>query len=236
MDDHQVVSRHEWLVARQTLLAQEKALTRLRDQVSQQRRALPWVRVEKTYVFEGPHGPETLADLFAGRRQLLIYHFMFGPTWEEGCPSCSFWADNYNGIIVHLQQRDVTMVTVSRAPWPKLEAYKQRMGWSFKWVSSLGTDFNCDYHVSFTDEARQEGEAYYNYTTRRTTFPSESVGISVFYQDTRGEVFHTYSCYARGVEMVNGAYHFLDLLPQGRDEASLSSPQAWVRRHDQYDD
>ncbi len=178
---------------------------------------------------------ETLAELFAGRRQLLVYHFMFGADWDEGCPSCSFWADNFQGIIVHLNHRDVTMVAISRAPLEQLEAYKKRMGWTFKWVSSEATDFNRDYHVSFTPQELETGEMYYNY--RINTFPSsEGPGISVFYQDETGSIFHTYSCYARGLDMLNGAYHFLDLVPQGRDEADLPYPMAWVRRHDRYDD
>jgi predicted dithiol-disulfide oxidoreductase (DUF899 family) len=235
MANHQIVSQEEWLVARKELLAKEKELTRLRDQLSQQRRALPWVKVEKEYVFDGPNGKETLAELFAGRSQLLVYHFMFDPSWEEGCKSCSFWADNYNNIIVHLNHRDVTMVTISKAPLSKLEAYKQRMGWSFKWMSSFGNDFNRDYHVSFTPEEEKQGQAYYNYQTSKY-FSSEGPGISVFYKDEQGNIFHTYSCYARGLDMMNSAYHHLDLTPKGRDEAGLPSPQAWVCRHDQYSD
>ncbi|HSB72203.1 MAG TPA: thioredoxin family protein [Candidatus Methylomirabilis sp.] len=234
MKNHQVVSREVWLVARKGHLAKEKALTRLRDRLSRERRELPWVKVEIEYLFEGPNGRETLADLFEGRSQLLVYHFMFDPSWREGCKSCSFWADNYNDIIVHLNHRDVTMVTVSRAPLPKLEAFKQRMGWGFKWVSSLHTDFNRDYHVSFTPEERETGEANYNY--RLTNFPSsEGPGVSVFYKDQDGNVFHTYSCYARGLDMVNGAYHLLDLVPKGRDEEGPRSPMAWLRHHDSYD-
>ena len=235
MQGHKVVSREEWLVARKEHLAKEKEFTRLRDQLSQQRRELPWVKVEKEYSFDGPNGKETLAELFAGRSQLLVYHFMFDPTWNEGCKSCSFWADNYNGTIVHLNHRDVTMVTISRAPLEKLEAYKKRMGWGFKWLSSFGNDFNRDYHVSFTPEEQEKGEVYYNYTIGRP-FSSEGPGVSVFYKDESGNIFHTYSCYARGLDMLNGAYHCLDLVPKGRDEAGLTAPQAWVRRHDQYDD
>ena len=236
MESHPVVSRHAWLEARTAYLVKEKEFTRLRDQLSQQRRELPWTRVDKEYIFHGPHGQETLSELFAGRRQLLVYHFMFGPDWDEGCPSCSFWADNYRGIIVHLHHRDVTMVTVSRAPLDTLEAYKKRMGWDFKWVSSMQTDFNYDYHVSSTPEELESGElTYYNYEMRQ--FPSaERPGISVFYQDEAGAIFHTYSCYARGLDMLNGAYHLLDLLPKGRDEADFPYPMAWVRRHDVYED
>ena len=230
---HKVVSREEWLAARIEHLAKEKEFTRLRDQLSQERRELPWVKVDKEYVFDGPNGKETLSELFAGRSQLLIYHFMFDPSWDEGCPSCSFWADNYDGIIVHLNHRDVTMVTVSRAPLDQLEAYRRRMGWNLKWVSSWETDFNRDYHVTSTAEDLDKGQASYNYKKREGS-PSESPGISVFYKDNRGNVFHTYSCYARGLDMLNGAYHLLDLLPKGRDEAGLPHSMAWLRRHDRY--
>ena len=236
MQSHKVVSREEWIEARKEHLAQEKELTRLRDQLSQQRRELPWVKVEKPYTFQGPRGKESLSELFEGRSQLLVYHFMYGPDWDEGCPSCSFWADNFNGIIVHLNHRDVTMVAISRASLDQLEAYKQRMGWTFKWVSSSETDFNRDYHVSFAPEEVETGEMYYNYQTGTRFASSEAPGISVFYQDETGAIFHTYSCYARGLDMLNGAYHLLDLVPKGRDEAELPYPMAWVRRHDSYDD
>jgi predicted dithiol-disulfide oxidoreductase (DUF899 family) len=235
MKNHQVVSREEWLIARKEHLAKEKEFTQLRDQLSQQRRELPWVKVEKEYVFDGPNGKETLADLFAGRSQLIVYHFMFHPSWDEGCKSCSFWADNYNGIVVHLNHRDVTMVAISKAPLAQLEAFKRRMGWQFKWVSSFGTDFNRDYHVSFSEEEMAKKEMYYNY--KLTTFGREEApGISVFSKDESGNLFHTYSCYSRGLDMLNGAYHLLDLVPRGRDEVGLSYPQAWVRHHDKYDD
>lgn len=236
MPNHKIVSREEWLVARKAHLAQEKELTRLRDQLSQQRRELPWVIVDKDYIFQGPNGPKSLSDLFAGRHQLLVYHFMMGPDWDEGCPSCSFWADNYNGAVVHLNHRDVTLVAISRVPLEKLEAYKQRMGWTFPWVSSSNTDFNFDYHVSATPEEIERGDlVYYNY--HMTSFPaSERPGISVFYKDDDGTIYHTYSCYARGLDMLNGTYHLLDLLPKGRDEDNLPYPMAWVRRHDQYED
>jgi len=235
MQDHKVVSGDEWLDARKELLAKEKEFTRLRDQLSEARRALPWERVDKEYVFEGPNGKETLADLFDGRSQLVIYHFMYGPDWDEGCPSCSFWADNFNGIDIHLKHRDITMIAVSRAPFKTLDAYKKRMGWSFKWVSSLGTDFNYDYHVSFTPEEMEKGEVDYNYETRG--FPSEEgPGISVFFKNEHGDVFHTYSCYARGLDMLNGAYHYMDLAPNGRDEADLPYSMAWLSRRDQYKD
>ena len=235
MKTHPVVSRDEWLTARKDFLAKEKEFTRLRDQLSQQRRDLPWVRVDKDYVFDGPHGKESLSDLFEGRHQLIVYHFMFHPSWEDGCKSCSFWADNYRGIIVHLKHRDVTLVTVSKAPLAKLDSFKQRMAWDFKWVSSFGNDFNRDYHVSFTPEDMDRGEVDYNY--RLTTFPvEEAPGISVFFKDQEQRIFHTYSCYARGLDMLNGAYHYLDLVPKGRDEAGLSSTMAWLRHHDNYDD
>jgi predicted dithiol-disulfide oxidoreductase (DUF899 family) len=213
-------------------LAKEKELTRLRDDLSRQRRELPWVKVEKQYVFDGPNGKETLSDLFAGRSQLIVDHFMFGADWQEGCPSCSFWADTYDGIVVHLEHRDTSFVVVSTAPLNKLEAYRKRMGWSFKWVSSLNNDFNRDYHVSFTPE--EQKTAVYNY--RAGGFgSSEAPGISVFAKDAAGDIFHTYSCYARGLDPLNGAYQLIDLLPKGRDEEGLPHPMAWVRRHDRYD-
>ena len=231
--NHKVVSQAEWLEARKGLLAKEKEFTRLRDQLSQQRRELPWVRVDKAYIFDTPKGKETLADLFAGRSQLVVYHFMFDPDWPEGCPSCSFWADNFNGIGVHLNQRDVAMVAISRAPLAKLEAFKKRMGWSFKWLSSFNNDFNYDYHVSFTQEDLKK-EVYYNYGWRKTD-TSELPGASVFYKDESGKVFHTYSCYSRGIDILNTAYHYLDLVPKGRDEDRLEFTQAWVRYHDKYE-
>lgn len=233
MNNHQIVSRQEWLAARKELLAGEKQLTRLRDHLNQQRRNLPWVRVDKDYAFTGPLGEVSLAGMFAGRSQLIVYHFMFGPDWQEGCPSCSFWADNFDGIGVHLRQRDINMVAVSRAPLAQLEAYKKRMGWSFPWLSSLGNEFNFDYHVSFTEQQLACGEVLYNYEGRH--FPqSEAPGVSVFCKDEDGAIFHTYSCYARGLDMLNGAYHYMDLAPKGRDEAELSYSMAWVRRHDEY--
>ncbi len=227
-----IVSRETWLVARKALLAKEKELTRQRDGLSAERRALPWVKVDKAYVFEGPGGKESLADLFAGSSQLLAYHFMFGPDWQEGCPSCSFWADNYNGIVRHLKHRDVQLVAISRAPIDKLEAYRRRMGWSFKWVSSLGSDFNRDYHVSFAPE--EKAGAYYNYQSGGFS-STEAPGVSVFLKDEGGAIFHTYSCYARGLDTLNSAYQLLDLVPKGRDEEGLPHPMAWVRRHDRYE-
>ena len=233
VENHKVVPHGEWIEARQQFLAKEKEFTRVRDQVSQRRRDLPWERVDKEYVFDGPNGKETLSDLFAGRSQLIVYHFMFGPDWEAGCPHCSFWADNFDGIIVHLNQRDATMIAVSRAPSNKLATYKKRMGWHFKWVSSSDTDFNFDYHVSFTPEELAKKAAFYNYTIQEPQ-DSEREGVSVFYKDPRGSVFHTSSAYARGIDMVNAAYHYLDLIPKGRDEAGHEFTQFWVRRHDEY--
>jgi len=235
MNDHRVVSREDWLVARSELLAKEKEFTRWRDDLSRQRRALPWTRVEKNYVFEGPQRRETLSQLFAGRSQLIVYHFMFHPSWEEGCKSCSFWADNFNGVVVHLAHRDATLVAVSNARPEQIEAFRERMGWSFKWVSAFENEFGRDYHVSFTAEELARKEAFYNY--RLGAFPrEEGPGISVFHKNPAGEVFHTYSCYSRGLDMMNGAYHYLDLLPKGRDEDGLPFAQAWVRHHDRYED
>ena len=235
MTEHKIVDGAQWLQARRELLQKEKAFTRARDELSAARRALPWERVEKDYAFDTLGGRKSLPDLFDGRGQLVVYHFMLGPDWEEGCKSCSFWADNFNGIDVHLKHRDVTFVAVSRAPLAKIEAYRRRMGWTFTWVSSFGSDFNFDYQVSFRPEALAAGEAFYNYTTVKNTM-SELAGISVFIRDDAGAVFHTYSCYARGLDMLNGAYHYLDLTPKGRDEAGLPHTAAWLRRHDQYED
>ena len=233
--DHPVVSRDDWIAARKAFLEREKEFTRLRDQLSAQRRALPWVRVDKEYVFEGPDGRETLADLFAGRSQLIVQHFMLGPDWEEGCKSCSFWADNYNGVDVHLAARDVTFLAVSSAPYARIAAFRARMGWTFKWVSAAGSDFNRDYHVTFSSQELKDGEVYYNYAWTKLSGP-EWPGVSVFYRDADGTVFHTYSCYARGLDNLNGAYQYLDLAPKGRDEAGLPGPMAWVRLHDRYGD
>jgi len=235
MTTHRVVSAEEWIGARLQHLAREKELTRLRDQLSRERRELPWVKVEKPYVFDGPRGPESLADLFEGRSQLVVQHFMFDPSWDEGCKSCSFWVDNFDGITIHLNHRDVTFALVSRAPIATLEAYRQRMGWRVKWVSSFHTDFNRDFHVSFTPEELESGQAYYNYAAGSFPVP-EAPGLSVFYKDADGAVYHTYSCYARGLDMLNGAYHLLDLVPKGRDEAGLPSSMAWLRHHDRYED
>ena len=230
-----VVSPDEWLAARKELLAKEKQLTRQHDGLSAERRKLPCTKVEKNYVFEGLNGEETLLDLFAGRSQLIVYHFMFGPDWEEGCPSCSFGMDHVDGALVHLAQRDVTFTAISRAPFPKIKAFKQRMGWRFKWVSSYGNDFNHDYHVSFSKDEIAKGKIYYNFGMNE--FPSEEApGLSVFYKDKSGAVFHTYSAYARGLEPIIGTYTLLDLVPKGRDEEGLEFTMSWVRHHDRYDD
>ena len=231
-ENHKVVSSDEWIEARRQLLIKEKAFTRLRDQLNQERRAMPWEAISREYVFEGPDGKQTLPELFDGRSQLIVYHFMFAPSWDAGCPHCSRWADNFNGIIVHLNQRDVTMIAVSRAPYSKLAAYRKRMGWSFKWLSSADTEFNFDYHVSFTPDELAKKEAFYNYAMQDPG-PSEREGVSVFYKDSTGTVFHTYSTYARGIDMLNVDYHYLDLVPKGRNEAGRGP--YWVRRHDEYD-
>jgi predicted dithiol-disulfide oxidoreductase (DUF899 family) len=233
METPKIVSRDEWVEARMQHLKQEKELTRLRDKLSAQRRDLPWVRVDTDYVFDGPDGKIGLPQLFGDKSQLIVQHFMFGPDWDAGCKSCSFWADNFNGIVVHLQQRDIAFVVISQAPFSRIEEYRKRMGWGFNWVSSFGTDFNHDYNVSFTPEETAAGDVYYNYKPRKTSM-TELPGISVFFKDAQGDVFHTYSCYERGLDMMNAAYHYIDLVPNGRNEAGLSFPQAWVHRHDEY--
>ena len=230
---HPVVSREQWLAARTALLRQEKEFTRQREALARQRRALPWEKVEKAYRFEGPAGRESLADLFAGRSQLVVVHFMFSPANEAGCAHCSFWADHYDGMAAHLAHRDVSFVVVSRAPLPKIEAFRQRMGWHFKWVSAGDTDFNYDYQASFRPEDIKAGTANYNYAPV-TANMADREGVSVFYRDAAGAVYHTYSTYARGIDIVNGTYNFLDLVPKGRDEGS--KPQSWVRHHDRYQD
>jgi predicted dithiol-disulfide oxidoreductase (DUF899 family) len=230
---HKVVSQNEWLTARKALLAKEKEFSHARDNLSEARRALPWVKVEKNYVFEGSNGRETLADLFAGKSQLIIYHFMLGPGWVQGCPSCSFLADHFDGAAMHLAHRDVALVVVSRAPLAEIEAYKKRMGWKFKWVSSYDNDFNHDFHVSFTKDELANG-AEYNYSTGK--IPSEELpGLSAFIKNESGVVLHTYSAYARGLDTLIGAYNFLDMAPKGRDERALPWTMAWVRRHDEYE-
>jgi predicted dithiol-disulfide oxidoreductase (DUF899 family) len=230
--DREVVSEAEWLVARKDLLTREKEFTRQRDALSAARRALPMVKIDKEYVFDGPDGKETLADLFDGRSQLIVYHFMFGPDWDEGCKSCSYLAYNFDGANRHLPHRDVTFVAISRAPLPKLEAYKKRLGWRFKWLSSYSNDFNFDYGVSFTKEDEKKGKVSYNYGTREF-ISDELPGLKVFYKDEAGDVFHTYSTYARGLDHLVGTYNFLDLVPKGRDE-NPDSTMDWVRRHDEY--
>lgn len=228
-----VVSHERWVAERVAFMAREKEFTRLRDELSQQRRDLPWEKVGKRYLFDGPRGKQTLADLFEGRSQLVVYHLMFSPSWDEACKSCSFWADNFNGIGVHLAHRDISFLAISRAPLPKLEAYKRRMGWSFTWVSSAENDFNYDYHVSFDPESAKAGTAYYNYGTGPKV-QSEMPGVSVFYKDEHGDIYHTYSTFSRGIDILNGAYNYIDLTPKGRDEDGKG--MHWLRRHDQYED
>jgi predicted dithiol-disulfide oxidoreductase (DUF899 family) len=225
-----IVSPEEWVAARKEFLAKEKEFTRVRDELSRQRRELPWEKVEKQYAFETPRGKEMLADLFGKRSQLIVYHFMLGPGWSEGCKGCSFMADQFDGMAIHLAHRDVALVVVSQAHLAEIEAFKKRMGWRFPWVSSFGSDFNSDYHVSF---AKTETEVNYNYGM--TKFASEELpGASVFYKDETG-VFHTYSTYARGLDIL-GTYNFLDIAPMGRDEGGLPHNMAWLRHHDKYSD
>lgn len=232
--NHRVVSRDEWLVERKALLAREKELTRLGDAIAEQRRALPWVRIDKDYVFDTPGGRRNLAELFEGRSQLLVQHFMFGPGWKQGCPSCSYMADHNDGMTAHLAARDVTLVAVSRAPLDEIERFRRRMGWQFPWVSSNGSDFNYDFGVSFTPEALAKGEIHYNYG-RWPYAHEEWPGVSVFYKDAAGQVFHTYSTYGRGVEVMMGTYRMLDLVPKGRDERDVEHKMEWVRHHDRYE-
>jgi predicted dithiol-disulfide oxidoreductase (DUF899 family) len=232
--EHRIVPQDEWLAMRKQLLVKEKELTRLRDRLAAERRELPWVKIEKAYVFDGPDGKETLADLFGERSQLIVKHFMFGPGWSEGCVGCSFELDHIDGILVHLAQRDVGYVAVSRAPLPEIEAFKRRMGWRLKWVSSGGSDFNFDFHVSFRPEEVAGGQGYYNYDMRKIGI-DELSGRSVFYKDPSGDVFHTYSSYGRGGEDMLGTYRLLDLLPKGRDETGPNRNLSdWVRHHDRY--
>lgn len=233
MPRNAIVSRDEWIEARKAHLADEKEFTRLRDKLSAQRRALPWYKVDKNYTFEGPEGGVKLSQLFDGRSQLIIYHFMFHPDWDEGCKSCSFWADGYNPLVAHLNARDTSLAVVSRGPLAKLQAYKKRMGWDFTWVSSHGTDFNKDFGVTFTPDEVANKQTYYNYSTGVFGI-EEAPGLSIFFQSETGDIFHTYSCYARGLDMLNAAYHYLDLVPKGRDEQDLPYGMAWVRRHDEY--
>ncbi len=234
MPKHAVVSEEKWLAARREHLAAEKEFTRARDRLSEARRALPWVKVGKAYSFDGPEGKINLAYLFEGRSQLIVYHFMFAPDWNEGCKSCSFWMDNFDGVTSHLNQRDVSLVAVSRAPLEKLDAFKRRMGWNFNWVSSGDSDFNYDFRVSFTDAEKAKNEIAYNYGMR-PYFSSDGPGLSVFHKDETGALFHTYSCYSRGLDMLNTAYNLLDLVPKGRNEGGLPYGMAWVKLHDKYD-
>ena len=233
MQPHAIVSREEWIEARRAHLAHEKEFTRARDRLSAERRALPWVKVDKTYLFDGPSGRQTLGDLFKGRSQLVVQHFMFAPDWSEGCKSCSFWADGFERIIPHLAARDTTLVAISHAPLQKLDAFKARMGWTFDWLSSAENGFNTDYAVSFTPDEIKSGAKIYNFGTSGFGV-EEAPGISVFCRDDEGSVFHTYSCFARGLDMMNAAYHYLDLTPMGRHEEGLPYPMDWLRLRDQY--
>ena len=231
---HKIVSQKEWLAARKELLNEEKKFTRERDAISSRRRELPWVKVEKNYVFDGQNGKISLADLFRDKSQLIVYHFMLGPGWEQGCPSCSYLGDHFGGSLVHLNARDVAFAAVSRAPISEIASFKKRMGWPFPWVSSNHNDFNFDYHVSFTKDQMATGKVEYNYTMQE--FPSEEApGLSVFYKADNGEIFHTYSTYGRGLDILLGAYNFLDMTSKGRDEDGLAHSMAWVRHHDRYE-
>jgi predicted dithiol-disulfide oxidoreductase (DUF899 family) len=231
---HAVVPRERWIAERKTLLAHERELTHLHDQIARERRALPWVRIDKNYVFDSDEGARSLSDLFDGRRQLMVQHFMLGPGWEQGCPSCSYMADHADGMTPHLAQRDVTFVAISRAPLAEIQRFHRRMGWQFKWVSSNVNDFNFDFGVSFTADEKAKNEVTYNYA--KQPFESEELpGISVFYKDDTGQIFHTYSTYRRGVEVMMGTYHLLDLAPKGRDERDVPYKMEWVRHHDRYE-
>jgi predicted dithiol-disulfide oxidoreductase (DUF899 family) len=230
---HKVVSRAEWTKARKALLAKEKKFSRERERLAEERRKLPWVKVDKDYVFDGPSGQETLAQLFGRKSQLVVYHFMFGPGWKEGCPHCSFWADHYDGMLPHLGERDVTFVAVSRARVAEIRPFQKRMGWSFKWVSSAANDFNYDFNASFRPEEIATGAVLYNYRKEPMGRMTDREGISVFFKDKDEAVYHTYSTFARGIDMVNPTYQFLDLVPKGRDEGGRS--QFWVRHHDRYE-
>lgn len=232
IQEHKVVSLKEWLTARKELLAKEKEFSALRDELNRQRRALPWVKVEKNYIFEGPDGKKTLSDLFDGKSQLIIYHFMFGPGWGEGCPHCSFWADHYDSVNRHIGQRDTALAVISRAPLIEIERFKKRMGWKFKWLSSNGSDFNFDFNVSFTPEQIRNKKAIYNYSPVEMDM-EEREGASAFYKDKQGDIYHTYSTYARGIDLLNTTYNFLDLTAKGRDE-NPEQPQDWVTYHDKY--
>jgi predicted dithiol-disulfide oxidoreductase (DUF899 family) len=234
MTTHEVVSQEQWLEARRALLAEEKAFTRERDRLSQKRRELPWVKVTKNYVFRGVEGPLTLRDLFDGRSQLVVYHFMFGPEWQEGCPGCSLLCDQVDGARQHFEHNDVSFVAVSRSPIEKLQAYRERMGWKFRWVSSAAGDFNLDYHVSFPKGTREHG-VFYNFDERPDPEIDELPGVSVFYQEDDGTIYHTYSTYARGGEMFLAVYGWLDVVPKGRNESKNGNLTDWTKRHDRYE-
>ena len=235
MESHKVVPHDQWIAARKAYLAEEKAFSKARDELARKRRELPWEKVEKNYVFDTPSGKQSLADLFGDNSQLIIYHFMLGPGWEAGCPSCSLIADHFDGATIHLAQRDIAFAVVSRAPLPEIEKFKARMGWKFKWVSSFGSDFNHDYQVSVSPDEKANGRVLYNYEIIEK-FPSEErPGASVFFNNPAGEVFHTYSTYGRGLDILIGAYNLIDLVPRGRDEAGLAFSMAWVRHHDRYE-
>ena len=232
IEDRKVVSPKEWTAARKKLLAKEKKFSKLRDELNLQRRKLPWVRIEKEYVFDRPGGKVTLGDLFCGKKQLLVYHFMFGPGWGDGCPHCSFWADHFDSVTHHIGQRDTAFAVVSRAPWKEIEPFKKRMGWKFDWVSSFNTEFNFDFNVSFTPEQIKSGALPYNYGKSKMKI-DELQGVSAFYRDRSGDIYHTYSSYARGIDQMNNTYNFLDLTAKGRDEKP-DATQDWVRYHDEY--
>jgi predicted dithiol-disulfide oxidoreductase (DUF899 family) len=235
MTKHEIVSEEQWIEARRALLAEEKAWTRERDRLSKKRRALPWVKVEKDYVFEGAEGSVTLAGLFDGRSQLIVYHFMFGPEWDEGCPGCSLLSDQVDGARKHFEHNDVSFVAVSRGPIDKLQAYRERMGWTFRWVSSSASDFNFDYHVSFPKGTRERG-VFYNFAERPDPEIDELSGVSVFHRDRDGAIYHTYSTYGRGGEVFLPVYGWLDIVPKGRNETKNGNLTDWVRRHDRYED
>jgi len=234
MQGHKIVSRDEWLAARRKLLAKEKTMLQARDSLAREIRDMPWVKVDKPYVFEGPDGKESLGDLFAGRRQLVVKHFMMAPGWKEGCLGCSFGADQWDGSVVHLVNHGVMVVGVSRAPYPEIVPYHKRMGWKFKWVSSFGSDFNYDFHVSFTEADKEKGKAFYNFEMQNF-MSDEMPGMSVFYKNAAGDIFHTYSVFARGSEQIGGVYGLLDVTPEGRNEPPGGNLTNWVRRHDEYE-
>ncbi len=232
---HKIVSKDKWLSARKEFLLKEKQFTKQRDELSRQRRQLPYCKIDKAYVFDGATGKKSLSDLFEEKSQLIVYHFMYGPDWEEGCPSCSFFVDNFDGIKVHLAHRDTNLVVIAKAPYKTLSAYRSRMGWSLDWYSANSTDFNEDFKVTFSPQEVENKQIVYNY--RQGGFNGEQApGVSVFLKGENGEIFHTYSCFARGLDMLNGAYQFLDITAKGRDEAELPFTMAWLRRHDQYED